>query len=115
MHRTPRACLLLLALAAARAPAVLAGSSNSLMDISSDGALLACSNRDAGTVTILDLRRGAKLREIPGLTDIRTTVRPTKNNHVAVKRSRESGRPSRRSPPRALPPRSWVMSSSAVQ
>ena len=38
------------------APAtVLAGQSNSLMDISSDGRLLACSNRDSNSVTIVDL------------------------------------------------------------
>ncbi len=30
--------------------------SNSLMDISADGRLLACSNRDSGTVTIVDLK-----------------------------------------------------------
>jgi DNA-binding beta-propeller fold protein YncE len=43
----------------------LAGSSNSLLDISADGKLLACSNRDSGTVTIVDLAQHAKLREIP--------------------------------------------------
>lgn len=37
-------------------PAILhAGQSNSLMDISTDGRLLACSNRDSNTVTIVDL------------------------------------------------------------
>jgi DNA-binding beta-propeller fold protein YncE/cytochrome c peroxidase len=41
-----------------------AGSSNSLMDISADGKLLACSNRDSGTVTIVDLDKHEKLREI---------------------------------------------------
>ncbi len=44
---------------------VWAGSSNSLLDISSDGKLLACSNRDSGTVTIVDPQTFAKLREIP--------------------------------------------------
>lgn len=34
---------------------VNAGTSNSLMDLSTDGKLLACSNRDNGTVTIVDL------------------------------------------------------------
>jgi YVTN family beta-propeller protein len=34
------------------------------MDISSDGQLLACSNRDSGTVTIVDLKTHEKLREI---------------------------------------------------
>lgn len=42
----------------------MAGSSNSLMDISSDGALLACSNRDSGTVTIVDLATDKVQREI---------------------------------------------------
>ena len=44
--------------------AALAGSSNSLMDVSADGALLACSNRDSGTVTLVDLKTNAKLREV---------------------------------------------------
>ncbi|MBC7818039.1 MAG: hypothetical protein IAG10_14205, partial [Planctomycetaceae bacterium] len=44
---------------------VWAGSSNSLLDFSSDGKLLACSNRDSGTVTIVDPQTFAKLREIP--------------------------------------------------
>ena len=35
-----------------------------LMDISTDGALLACSNRDSGTVSIIDLKTLKKLREI---------------------------------------------------
>ena len=41
-----------------------AGSSSSLMDISADGTLLACSNRDSGTVSIVDLKEHKKLREI---------------------------------------------------
>ena len=40
-----------------------AGTSNSLMDISADGKLLACSNRDSGTLTIIDLQTHKKLRE----------------------------------------------------
>ncbi len=44
---------------------VWAGSSNSLLDISADGKLLACSNRDSGTVTIVDPQTFTKLREIP--------------------------------------------------
>ncbi|MHC4879158.1 MAG: beta-propeller fold lactonase family protein [Planctomycetota bacterium] len=44
--------------------AVLAGSSNSLMDISRDGRLLACSNRDSGTVTIVSLPDHQVLREV---------------------------------------------------
>ncbi len=43
----------------------VAGSSNSLLDISTDGRLLACSNRDSGTVTIVDPATFTKLREIP--------------------------------------------------
>ena len=43
---------------------LLAGTSNSLMDISADGKLLACSNRDNGTVTVVDLATHRKLREI---------------------------------------------------
>jgi YVTN family beta-propeller protein len=43
----------------------VAGSSNSLMDLSADGKLLACSNRDSGTVTVIDLATHKKLREIP--------------------------------------------------
>ncbi len=46
------------------APAV-ARDSNSLMDISVDGRLLACSNRDGGTVSIVDLKTLKKLRETP--------------------------------------------------
>ncbi len=42
-----------------------AGSSNSLMDISTDGTKLACSNRDAGTISIVDLATHKTLQEIP--------------------------------------------------
>ncbi|MCO6456338.1 MAG: c-type cytochrome [Pirellulaceae bacterium] len=42
-----------------------AGTSNSLLDISADGQLLACSNRDAGTVTLIQLPDLKKLREVP--------------------------------------------------
>ena len=41
-----------------------AGQSNSLMDISTDGKLLACSNRDNGSVSIIDLKSHKKLSEI---------------------------------------------------
>ncbi len=41
-----------------------AGSSNSLMDLSSDGKLLACSNRDSGTVTLIDVATNAKIHEV---------------------------------------------------
>ena len=43
---------------------VLGGVSNSLMDISTDGALLACSNRDSGTVTVVDLKTFQKRHEV---------------------------------------------------
>ncbi|SFJ46204.1 c-type cytochrome [Planctomicrobium piriforme] len=43
----------------------MAGTSNSLMDISTDGTRLACSNRDSGTVSIVDLRTKKKLFEVP--------------------------------------------------
>lgn len=42
-----------------------AGTSNSLMDISADGTTMACANRDANIVTILDLKTDKPLREIP--------------------------------------------------
>lgn len=41
-----------------------AGTSNSLMDISTDGQLLACSNRDSGTVTIVALPTLEMLHEV---------------------------------------------------
>lgn len=43
---------------------LIAGPSNSLMDISRDGTLLACSNRDSGTVTIVNLDSRAKRCEV---------------------------------------------------
>lgn len=54
----------LLALSANVDSTLVAGTSNSLLDISADGQLLACSNRDSGTVAIVDLATHAKLREI---------------------------------------------------
>ncbi len=50
--------------AAAAALPLWAGQSNSLMDISHDGSLLACSNRDSGTVTLIDLPSLEKRCEI---------------------------------------------------
>jgi DNA-binding beta-propeller fold protein YncE len=44
--------------------AAFAGPSNSLMDISTDGKLLACSNRDSGTVTIVSLSNHKVLHEV---------------------------------------------------
>jgi YVTN family beta-propeller protein len=43
---------------------VRAGLNSSLMDISADGRLLVCSNRDSGTVTVVDLTTHTKLHEI---------------------------------------------------
>jgi YVTN family beta-propeller protein len=54
----------LIALSAVIPFSVFAGTSNSLMDISTDGKLLACSNRDSGTVTIVDLATHTKLHEV---------------------------------------------------
>ncbi|HUE74535.1 MAG TPA: hypothetical protein VMP01_26950 [Pirellulaceae bacterium] len=59
-------CLLAaLALAFSFVNGAWAGTSNSLMDISTDGKLLACANRDSGTVTIVDLAKKEKLHEVP--------------------------------------------------
>ncbi|MFM8289219.1 MAG: hypothetical protein ACKOGA_21215, partial [Planctomycetaceae bacterium] len=44
---------------------LLAGSSNSLLDVSADGRLIACSNRDNGTVTVIDRETRKVLRELP--------------------------------------------------
>jgi len=44
---------------------VEAGTSNSLLDISADGKLLATVNRDNGTVSLVDLATNTVLREIP--------------------------------------------------
>jgi len=67
MSASGRGCVafaaLMTCILASDAP-VFAGSSNSLLDISTDGQLLACANRDAGTVTVIDLKTLNKLREI---------------------------------------------------
>ena len=42
-----------------------AGVSNSLLDVSADRTLIACSNRDNGTVTVIDRARRQVLHEIP--------------------------------------------------
>ena len=44
---------------------LLAGSSNSLLDVSADGRLIACSNRDNGTVSVIDRETRQVLRELP--------------------------------------------------
>ena len=59
-----RALLSSLALTFVSFAAATAGDSNSLLDISRDGALLACSNRDSGTVTIVELPAHKKRSEI---------------------------------------------------
>jgi hypothetical protein len=43
----------------------IAGKSSSLMDISTDGKLLVCTNRDNGTASVVDLQSHRKLHEIP--------------------------------------------------
>ena len=53
----------ILVLAGATSLPLWAGQSNSLMDISHDGKLLACTNRDSGTVTIVDLQSHKKQAE----------------------------------------------------
>ena len=59
----------------------LAGTSNSLMDISADGQLLACTNRDNGTVSLVDLQSNTVIREtsMPVLmcSTNRTALSPT--------------------------------------
>jgi len=64
-HAVRRGGVLLLALlwTGLLTPHALAGSS-SLMDISADGTLLACSNRDSRSVTVVDLKTHSKVREI---------------------------------------------------
>lgn len=54
----------LLALSLLFDPTAVAGTSNSLMDISTDGTLLVCSNRDNGTLSVVDLTNHQKIREI---------------------------------------------------
>jgi YVTN family beta-propeller protein len=44
---------------------LLAGSSNSLLDVSTDGKRLLVANSDNGTVTVVDLTKREKLHEIP--------------------------------------------------
>ena len=60
----PVAKLFAFVLTALLAEAAFAGPSNSLMDISADGKLLACSNRDSGTVTIVSLSNHKVLHEV---------------------------------------------------
>ena len=60
-----RLSAVVLASALSVAPGAAAGTSASgLMDISADGQLLACSNRDSGTVTIVDLKTMQKHHEV---------------------------------------------------
>ena len=62
-HRRVRGVLLLLAILCAAGRADRAAA-NSLMDLSTDGKLLACANRDSGTVSVIDVVGRAKLREV---------------------------------------------------
>src|SRR5438128_659157 len=58
-----RGALLLFAALCGRGSAEGAAA-NSLMDLSADGKLLACANRDSGTVSVLDVAEREKLREV---------------------------------------------------
>lgn len=58
-------CVTLLLLFASITSSARAGTSSSLMDISTDGKLLVCSNRDSGTVTVVDLATREAKFEIP--------------------------------------------------
>lgn len=58
------AIVLCLSLGLPVASTAIAGTSNSLMDISADGKLLVCSNRDNGTLSVVALESLEKLREI---------------------------------------------------
>lgn len=64
MNRHYWSVVVVLLLATSHVSALLGGTSNSLMDISADGKFLACSNRDSGTVTIVDLASHQKVREV---------------------------------------------------
>ena len=65
MRNIPRPLLAVLLFCLLGLPVkLLAGSSNSLMDVSADGKLLACSNRDSGTVTVVDLANHQVIREV---------------------------------------------------
>ena len=46
-------------------PTLMAGTSNSLMDVSSDGRRLLVANTDRGTVTVVDLAARKVLCELP--------------------------------------------------
>jgi len=58
-------CLTLALVLSCHAEALFAASSSSsLMQISADGEILVCTNRDSGTATVIDLKTREKLREI---------------------------------------------------
>ncbi len=62
---SPLTCFLLALTASAFATrAASAGRGGSLLDLSTDGRLLACANRDSGTVSIVDVTSRRKLREV---------------------------------------------------
>ncbi len=64
MPLRPAGCWLVLATVCCCGPAVWAGSSNSLMDVSPDGTRLLVANPDNGTVTVVDTAAHKALREI---------------------------------------------------
>ncbi len=63
MIRADRWIAVMILLLASRGTAH-AGGSNSLLDVSTDGTLLAAANRDNGTVSIVDVATGKVLREV---------------------------------------------------
>ena len=64
MRFRPARLLLVAVLAACLAPALRAGSSNSLLDVSPDGKLLLAANSDNDSVTVVDTAARKALREI---------------------------------------------------
>jgi YVTN family beta-propeller protein len=65
MHLPSFRFLLAALLAVCLTPALWAGTSNSLLDVSPDGALLLAANNDNDSVTVVDTAAGKVLREIP--------------------------------------------------
>lgn len=64
LRRWSVVCLVAAACLFGSVSAAEAGNSSGLMQISSDGKLLACTNRDNGTVTVVDLAEQKVLREV---------------------------------------------------
>ena len=62
--RVPAGFVVVLCLLAAPTCRTLAGSSNSLLDVSPEGSRLLVANSDAGTVTVIDVAGKKKLHEV---------------------------------------------------